>query len=82
MPKERGWLIETTWPPEPAKEYWCGGPIWSKDHLDAIRFVREADARKAAFTMLPHGMPTVFAEHQWDSGADEEFTSCEPGSRD
>ena len=61
---ESGWVIEGAWSDTSAPSYWCGSSAWSEDHMRALRFAREDDARQAAFFMLD-GMNIRIAEHGW-----------------
>lgn len=60
-----GWVIEGAWSAAQTIEYWTGGPLWSQDHMNAIRFARREDADRAAFMMLD-GMNVRVVEHGWD----------------
>lgn len=52
MTKETGWVVEHRSSPVSQPMYWTGfgngQGIWCDDHLQAIRFAREEDARKIA----------------------------------
>jgi hypothetical protein len=69
---ETGWVIEHGASEPCAPRYWAGknwGGLseWTRDHLLAIRFAREIDARRVAEAM-DDGVPSNFriCEHAWD----------------
>ena len=61
------WVIEYG-PSEPSRpRYWGGAHGWTYDHMEAVRFTREQDARSQAEAM-DDGVPDNYriAEHGWD----------------
>lgn len=62
--EEFGWVIEGAWSSPSAPQYWVGGPAWSGDHYQALRFARRRDAKQAAEMMLD-GIKIRICEHQW-----------------
>ena len=58
------WVIEGAWSDPAAPQYWAGSSLWMGDHMCAIRFAREHDARQAASAMLD-GMNIRICEHIW-----------------
>lgn len=73
--EEHGWVIEGAWSDPAAPQYWAGSSLWVSNHMGAIRFAREYDARQLASAMLD-GMNVRICEHVWSdmregvSGAD------------
>lgn len=61
---EHGWVIEGAWSDPASPQYWAGSSLWVSDHMCAIRFAREHDARQAASAMLD-GMNIRICEHVW-----------------
>ena len=66
MVDERGWVIEHG-ASEPCRpRYWGGVHGWTYDHLKAVRFAREIDARSQA-EAYDDGAPDNYrvCEHMW-----------------
>jgi len=59
-----GWVIEGAWSDPAAPQYWAGSSLWMSDHMCAIRFAREHDAKQAASAMLD-GMNIRICQHIW-----------------
>jgi hypothetical protein len=63
---ETGWVLERADSPVAAPLYFTlalGGPAWTADHAEAMRFAREIDASHQAMRL---GCPTRVCEHRWD----------------
>lgn len=63
---ESGWVIEHGASEVSRPRYWGGVHGWTFDNLQAVRFVREDDARSQAEAM-DDGVPGNYriAEHGW-----------------
>lgn len=74
-----GWVIERADSDSSAPMYWCGGPphvaspepadraaAWTSNHLHAIRFAREVDARRVAERAMTQVVVRI-AEHEWET---------------
>lgn len=59
-----GWVIEGAWSDPAEPQYWAGSSLWMSDHMCALRFAREHDARQAASAMLD-GMNIRICYHEW-----------------
>lgn len=64
---ETGWVIESSMS-EPAQPLYLskirvdGVPVWSSDHMSAMRFARKEDAERVEFAYNVR-----IAEHAWDA---------------
>lgn len=62
---ESGWVVESSMS-KPAQPLYLskirvdGVPVWSSDHMDAIRFARKQDAERIEFAYAVR-----IAEHGW-----------------
>lgn len=67
---ETGWVIEREGSPTSKPDYWTGSvnPLsWSEDHLEAVRFARQADAARFMHNCFDAAnMSHRVAEHMWN----------------